>query len=206
MSILQVKFDIPRDIEAKIITGEYKIIGGIVRCAVGPNRGKIVKHLKPKDLQGIEQPIIAGKKMIQFAKNNKKALVIVGAVAGAIAVGNGIYRMANKRESGEEKQFRIALKEYIFAIREGKIDISFINKLKISLENLKKHKSYEKIVVNLSSKEMDILINRIHEYTINLANKNNIDLLDKEQTASDNTIVNLENILNMQIRIWEIAA
>ena len=114
MSIVQVTFDIPRDIEAKIITGEYKIIGGIVRRAVGPNRGKIVKHLKPIDLQGIEQPMIAGKKMIQFAKNNKKALVLVGAVAGALAVGNGIYRMANKRESGEEKQFRIALKEYIF--------------------------------------------------------------------------------------------
>ena len=42
MSIVQVTFDIPRDIEAKIITGEYKIIGGIVRRAVGPNRGKIV--------------------------------------------------------------------------------------------------------------------------------------------------------------------
>ena len=147
--------------------------------------------------------MIAGKKMIQFAKNNKKALVLVGAVAGALAVGNGIYRMANKRESGEEKQFRIALKEYIFAIREGQMDMSFINNLKRSLENLKKHKGYEKIVVNLSSKEMDILVNRIYEYTVRLADNNNVELLDKEEIISDNTIINLENLLNTQKQIFE---
>jgi len=206
MTIVQEAFDIPLDINVKLAIGEYKRIGGIVRQAVGPNKGQIVKHLKPIDLKEAEQNMLAGKQMIQFAKKNKKALIVVGAVAGAIAVGNGVYHMVNNRESMEVKQFRMSLKEYIFAIREGKMDISFINKLKMSLENLKKHRDYEKIVVNLSSKEVDILINRIYEYTINLANKNNVDLLDKEQIVSDNTIINLENILNTQRQIWEMTA
>ena len=81
--------------------------------------------------------------------------------------------------------------------------MSFINNLKRSLENLKKHKGYEKIVVNLSSKEMDILVNRIYEYTVRLADNNNVELLDKEEIISDNTIINLENLLNTQKQIFE---
>lgn len=39
MPIVQEVFDIPANIVAKILTGEYRRIGGVVRHAVGPNKG-----------------------------------------------------------------------------------------------------------------------------------------------------------------------
>ena len=45
MAIVQEVFDIPDDIMLKLLTGEYRRIGGIVRYAVGTKKGQIVKHL-----------------------------------------------------------------------------------------------------------------------------------------------------------------
>ena len=45
MAVIQEAFDIPTDIMTKLLTGEYQRIGGIVRYAVGPNKGQIVNRL-----------------------------------------------------------------------------------------------------------------------------------------------------------------
>ena len=49
MAIVQEAFDIPADIMTKLLTGEYRRIGGVVRYAIGPKKGQIVKHLEPVD-------------------------------------------------------------------------------------------------------------------------------------------------------------
>ena len=36
MAVIQEAFDIPADIMTKLLTGEYRRIGGVVRYAVGP--------------------------------------------------------------------------------------------------------------------------------------------------------------------------
>ena len=46
MAIAQDAYFIPDD----IATGIYRRIGSVVRWASGPNKGQIVKHLKPIDL------------------------------------------------------------------------------------------------------------------------------------------------------------
>jgi hypothetical protein len=51
MAIVQEAFDIPSDIMTKLLTGEYRRIGGVVRYATGPKKGQIVKHLDPVDLK-----------------------------------------------------------------------------------------------------------------------------------------------------------
>ena len=38
MAVVQEAFDIPADIMTKLLTGEYRRIGGVVRYAVGPNK------------------------------------------------------------------------------------------------------------------------------------------------------------------------
>ena len=41
MAIIQEAFDIPADIMTKILTGEYRRIGGIVRYADGRRRDRL---------------------------------------------------------------------------------------------------------------------------------------------------------------------
>lgn len=205
MAIVQEAFDISADIMTKILTGEYRRIGGVVRYAVGPKKGQIVKHLKPVDLKAAKQAQSAGEKMLKFAKYNKKALIIVGAAAGFAAAGAGIYHKVKNKEPEVVKNFRAALKEYINAIRAGKMDMDVINKLMDALDRLKKHKNYEKISIQLSTEELDVLVNKIYDYTMKLAKDNSVELTDQEQGASGSAIIDLQKYLNMQKRIFEIA-
>jgi hypothetical protein len=76
------------------------------------------------------------------------------------------------------------------------------------LENLKKHKDHEKISIQLSTEELDVLVNRIIEYTEKLAKDNSIDLTEDELNAkiADGTILNLQRYLVAQKRIFGTAA
>ncbi len=72
MAVVQEAFDIPADIMTKLLTGEYRRIGGVVRYAVGPNKGQIVKHLKPVDMKAAEQAQGVGAQLWSFAKRIKR--------------------------------------------------------------------------------------------------------------------------------------
>ncbi|MFR6167833.1 MAG: hypothetical protein ACLUKE_06595 [Blautia wexlerae] len=86
MAIAQDAFFIPDDIATGLATGIYRRIGSVVRWATGPNKGQIVKHLRPIDLpKAAEQVQGVGAKALQFVKQHKKGTIIV--VAGAAAVG-----------------------------------------------------------------------------------------------------------------------
>ena len=68
MAIAQDVFFIPDD----IATGLYRRIGSVVRYATCPNKGQIVKHLKPVELKATEQAQGVGVKALQFVKQHKK--------------------------------------------------------------------------------------------------------------------------------------
>ena len=206
MAIVQEAFDIPADIMTKILTGEYRRIGGIVRYAVGPKKGQIVKHLDPIDLKAAEQAKGIGAKVLQFAKNNKKGLMIGGAIAGAAAAGGYIYYKVKTHEPAVVTKFRAALRAYIAEIRKGNLELDTINALMTALDDLKKHKDYEKFKITLSTEDLDTLVNRIYEYTLRLAANNKIELTEEERSRSDNSILNLQNYLRTQKRIFEEAA
>lgn len=55
MAVVTESFDIPMDIMTKLATGEYRRIGGVVRVAIGPNKGQIVKHLEPVKMEQADQ-------------------------------------------------------------------------------------------------------------------------------------------------------
>lgn len=206
MAIVQEAFDIPADIMTKILTGEYRRIGGIVRYAVGPKKGQIVKHLDPVDLKAAEQAKGIGAQVMQFAKNNKKGLIIGGVIAGAVAAGGFIYYKVKTHEPAVVTKFRSALRTYISEIRKGNLELETINSLMAALDDLKKHKDYEKFKITLSTEDLDTLVNRIYEYTLRLAANNKIELTEEERSRSDNTILNLQNYLKTQKRIFEEAA
>lgn len=208
MAIVQDAYNLTDDILTKILTGEYRRIGSVIRYATGPNKGRIVKHLEPVYMEVAQQAQGLVAKAIQFAKNNKKALIIVGISAGLAATGVGIYYKIKHHDPEVVTKFRASLKTYINEIRKGNLSVDLINDLMACLENLKKHKDYEKINIQLSTEELDVLVNRIFEYTEKLAKDNSIEFTEDELNAqtSDGTILNLQRYLKAQKRIFETAA
>ncbi len=203
MAIVQEAFDIPADIMTKLLTGEYRRIGGVVRYAIGPNKGQIVKHLDPVDLKVAEQAQGIGAKALQFAKNNKKGLIIGGAIAGAAAAGGFIYYKVKTHEPAVVVKFRTALRAYIAEIRKGNLELETINALMSALDDLKEHKDYEKFKITLSTEDLDTLVNRIYDYTVRLAENNKVQLTESERSQTDNSILNLQNHLKTQKRIFD---
>ena len=210
MAIAQDAFFIPDDIATGLATGLYRRIGSVVRYAIGPNKGQIVKHLQPIDLKAAEQAQGVGAKALQFVKDHKKGTIIV--VAGAAVIGGGIW-IYNKVKNHEPKvvtEFRAALRVYIDAIREGNMDVDKINSLMATLEKLKEHKHYEKISIQLTAEDLEVLVGRIYEYTVKLAKDNEVELTDEElrisKVKNTGTIINLQNCLKAQKRIFEAAA
>lgn len=159
-------------------------------------------------MEAVQQAQGLGAQVIRFAKNNKKTLMIVGVGTGLVALGGGIYYKINNRDPEVVTKFRESLKAYINGIREGDLSVDLINDLIICLENLKKNKDYEKISIQLSTEELDVLVNRIFEYTEKLAKDNSIELTEDEinPPISDGAILNLQRSLKAQKRIFETAA
>ena len=210
MAIAQDAFFIPDAIATGLATGLYRRIGSVVRYAVGPNKGQIVKHLQPIDLKAAEQAQGLGAKAIQFVANHKKGVGI--AAIGVAVVGAGVwgYTAWKNHEPKVLKEFRAALKVYIEAIRSGDMSVEKIDNLMVALEELKKHKNYDKISIQLTTEELEVLVGRIYEYTIKLAKDNNVELTDDEMNASGKqskgAIIDLQQYLKTQKRIFEAAA
>ncbi len=206
MAIVQDAFFIPDDIATGLATGIYRRIGSVVRYAVGPNKGQIVKHLKPIDLKAAEQAQGLGAKALQFVQQHKKGVTITVVCAAAIGAGWWGYTQWKNHEPKVLTDFRVALKKYVDAIRNGNMDIGKINALVIALEALKQHKHYDKISIQLTAEDLEVLVGRIYEYTVKLAEDNHVELDDTEKCLNKGVIIDLESYLKTQRRIFKVAA
>lgn len=206
MPIIQEAFDIPNDIMTKLLTGEYRRIGGIIRYATGPNKGQIVKHLEPIDLKPAQQVQSIGAKVIQFAKRNKKVLIVSGVAVAAVTVGSFVYCKVKNREPEVVTTFRSELKTYIEEVRTGTLKLSSIENLLSALEAVKSHKDSSNIIIELSTEELDVLVNRIYEYTKSLAKMNEYPLNAEDIKKYDDSVDNLQSYLTVQKQIFETAA
>lgn len=206
MAVVTESFDIPMDIMTKLATGEYRRIGGVVRVAIGPNKGRIVKHLEPVKMEQADQIQKVGSKIMQVAKNRKKELIIGALVTGTITVGGVVYHKIKSRQPEVVQNYHAALRDYIDDVRSGKLSMESINCLMDSLEELKQNNNYEKIKIELTTEELSVLVNRIYEYTIKLAKDKSVDLADDELSSSDNILLNLQKYLLAQKHIFELAA
>lgn len=206
MAVVTESFDIPMDIMTKLATGEYRRIGGVVRVAIGQNKGRIVKHLEPVKMEQADQIQKVGSKIMQVAKNRKKELIIGALVTGTITVGGVVYHKIKSRQPEVVQNYHAALRDYIDDVRSGKLSMESINCLMDSLEELKQNNNYEKIKIELTTEELSVLVNRIYEYTIKLAKDNSVDLADDELSSSDNILLNLQKYLLAQKHIFELAA
>ena len=97
MEVVTEAFDIPMDIMTKLATGEYRRLGGVVRVAIGPNKGQIVKHLDPIKIEQVAQNKNVVTKVIEFSKKNRKVIIIGTAVAGTMVAGNFVHQKIKNR-------------------------------------------------------------------------------------------------------------
>lgn len=206
MAVVTEAFDIPMDIMTKLATGEYRRLGGVVRVASGPNKGQIVKHLDPIKIEQVAQNKNVVTKVIEFSKKNRKVIIIGTAVAGTIVAGNFVHQKIKNREPKVMKRYHAALRSYIEDIRNGELSMKSINRLMDALEELKQDKRYEMLKIELTTEELDVLVNRIYEYTVKLASDNAVELTDDEKKSSDNSILNLQRYLKTQKRIFKSVA
>ena len=206
MAVVTEAFDIPMDIMTKLATGEYRRLGGVVRVAIGPNKGQIVKHLDPIKIEQVAQNKNVVTKVIEFSKKNRKVIIIGTAVAGTIVAGNFVHQKIKNREPKVMKRYHAALRSYIEDIRNGELSMKSINRLMDALEELKQDKRYEMLQIELTTEELDVLVNRIYEYTVKLASDNAVELTDDEKKSSDNSILNLQRYLKTQKRIFKSVA
>lgn len=206
MAIVQDEFFIPDDIATGLSTGIYRRIGSVVRWATGPNKGQIVKHLNPIELQAASQVHAVSTKALQFVKQYKKGIIIVAASTAVVGTGALVYKKVKKHAPKVVTEFRNSLKIYIDAIRNGEMDINKINNLMRSLDALKADKNYSKISIQLTSEDIDILIGRIYEYTLKLASDNDIEISEEDIEEEKDVIMNLQYYLMVQRRIFAEAA
>ena len=206
MAVVTEAFDIPMDIMTKLATGEYRRLSGVVRVAIGPNKGQIVKHLDPIKIEQVAQNKNVVTKVIEFSKKNRKVIIIGTAVAGTMVAGNFVHQKIKNREPKVMKRYHAALRSYIEDIRNGELSMKSINRLMDALEELKQDKRYEMLKIELTTEELDVLVNRIYEYTVKLASDNAVELTDDEKKSSDNSILNLQRYLKTQKRIFKSVA
>ena len=206
MAVVTEAFDIPMDIMTKLATGEYRRLGGVVRVAIGPNKGQIVKHLDPIKIEQVAQNKNVVTKVIEFSKKNRKVIIIGTAVAGTMVAGNFVHQKIKNSEPKVMKRYHAALRSYIEDIRNGELSMKSINRLMDALEELKQDKRYEMLKIELTTEELDVLVNRIYEYTVKLASDNAVELTDDEKKSSDNSILNLQRYLKTQKRIFKSVA
>ena len=192
MAVVQKAYYIPDDLYTGVLTGIYKITDGVIRYAVGPNKGQIVKHLKEVSIPSPQESKNILQAGYEIVRKNKKAAIVTGAIIGVGTVGT--------------IAFRVALREYVVAIRKGTMNIDIIDSMTVALHSLRADKNYENFNIQLSAEEIGVLVGMIQEYTMELARDNNYEVEKEGNTTSDDAIISLERYLELQKSIFEKAS
>ena len=210
MPVQQIAFDIPPHIASKLLTGEYIQWGGIVR----DQAGRIVKHLKPVQIeQAGEQAMNVAKAVKNIARNNKNAVIVVGVAvaAAAIAGGAAVYQHIRKGKQNAVtfSELNEALAGYMSAIDEGTLDVEKLDRAITAIDAVIERIGGEGARVEIEGETFANLVRVIRDYTERLyeANSSSFDGKVVEMPrANDGTLENLRDYLRAQRSVFELAA
>lgn len=201
MPVVSVNLSVDDKTYAAIQAGIWELCG----MAKDANTKRVAKHL----------PVIAdvakegAVKTLDYVKLHKKAFLVGGGIAvgvGAAASVVSLVAVRNRRKL--EKQFAKCLQVYLDAAKDGKLTVDIIDDLNQSLYKLSKGKVSKPINFKISATQFSDLINSIFDYTIRLAEANNISIksINKPEMSKKNTYEDLQYYLNLQKSIFEQAA
>jgi hypothetical protein len=210
MAVLQTALDIPDDVFAGLVTGEYVRDGGVVRDLAG----RLVKLLD--DASPVTEAQESARAALAKSLTRPRSVVIGLAVAAVAAAAGGVALVAVRRRRPTETAppacvatYNASLAACLEAARAGTLDAGIINQLIADLDALLKQTSGGSVSVDISLAETQTLVGIIAEHTRSLAEANDIDLDDLAEVGAGldgRTIVDLRRYLELQGKIFGEAA
>lgn len=203
MPIINVDLDVPDDVFKKLSTGEYIRSGGTIRRADGSQITKLLQDAEPNNRNTSSLKI----RTLAFVLNNP-TLIKEGITVGKVIM-TGLYKKVknNHHTSVINKIFKEKLTIYLMAVKEGSVTLEQITDLIFALDNLKTNAATNNIKIELSLDELDTIGNLMFEYTKKLyVNNNVVEFENLTSFEQDNTIINLQNYLETQKRIFELSS
>ncbi|NEB03865.1 hypothetical protein [Streptomyces sp. SID13726] len=202
-------FYIPPEIEAGLLGGDLIQYGGIVRNQMG----QIVKHLKEVPLPLSNEKVAAH--VAGMLKNPR--VLIPTAVVGTLVAGAAVIAVVKKRRQSRKPQllecvqsYNASLAAYVEAVHEGRLELEIIDRLIADLDAVKAYSNEDgSITLDFSTKQAEMLVNIVVDYTRQLAEANSVDLdeLQGVAPASENdAVVDLRRHLEAQRKIFTEAA
>lgn len=145
----------------------------------------------------------------------KKSLIGIGVIVGVSTLVLGAYKAYQKFR--EKKQnvnqediisdgFNLSLNNYINAIKDGNLSLDILEEFIWNINFIKKNFQNKEIEITISIQQLEELVNLIYNYTIKLAEVNNIDytfVKDNKEKNKDDSLSNIIYYLDFQKKIFE---
>lgn len=178
--------------------------GVLELCGMAKNvdNKRVAKHI-PAVADAAKEGAV---KAIDFIREHKKGAIVIGGVliVGGAITGTVGY-IATRDQRKREKQFAKNLQIYLDAAQEGNLTIEILDALIDSLNALSKDNPSKTVDLKITASQFSDLIRSIFDYTIRLAEANNIDpaLISKPKMLKKKTYLDLQYYLDMQKSIFE---
>ena len=178
--------------------------GVLELCGMAKNvdNKRVAKHI-PAVADAAKEGAV---KAIDFIREHKKGAIVIGGVliVGGAITGTVGY-IATRDQRKRETQFAKNLQIYLDAAQEGNLTIEILDALIDSLNALSKDNPSKTVDLKITASQFSDLIRSIFDYTIRLAEANNIDpaLISKPKMLKKKTYLDLQYYLDMQKSIFE---
>jgi len=211
MSIIQPVFEIAPDIEAGLLSGTYRRVGGVIYYAAGTGKTGIVEHLKETIAPAETTKSVLSKVVDFFSTSKGKIIIAVGICLVTIGAGSWLRRNAWKKRQMEivecVENFNHSFGTYLDAISNGDLDLSTIDSLMESLEVMEDTHDNGIITIDFSSKQFQALAKLICDYTEKLAEANSSEVMKPSISVSTESLfIDMRQCLEFQRQIFRKAA
>ena len=199
MSVMQIAFEIPPEIQQGLLNGTLVRFGGIVRDSAG----HIVAHLKEVPVPKADSEL---KKVSTFMKKNKNPIIIISVTAAALAVAGFSYVIVKNKNKEENVpacivNFNEAFTNYVNAIKEGNLTEETIDTLLKSIDELKQNEESGNITITIPVENSELLIDMIKSYTEKFAAANNYTFELNSEVNTD--IEQIKRYLSIQKEVFQ---
>lgn len=140
MSLQQIAFLVPPELDLGLATGELIRYGGVVRNQAG----EIVAHLEEVDISLGDAVSEAVSKAVAVARDNKGKVIIAGAAVAAVtgAIAYASYKRMAKRQVRQielAERFQETMNQYFQAISNGALDEAVVDETIAVIDEANSH-------------------------------------------------------------------
>ncbi len=206
MTVIQPALEIPDDILARLLTGEYVRDGGVVRVHA---TGRLVKLLE--DASPIDDAQEAAKASITKVLRNRTGVVIgLGFVAVAATAGGAAYLATRKTKAAQPglptcvESYSASLAAYLEAARHGTLDVEIIARLIADLDAIKAESDNGTITIEFLPEQWETVVEIVAGHTRKLADANQLEPSNLPESADGQgaTIIELRPYLEVQRELF----